>query len=264
MIRTSSTPLRTITLLTLLVVAFASETPAQVRVTIGAKAWLSSWNITFPQQSGVTITDFSEAILVGPFLSIRSGSWTTTLFYSTTGKPYDGKETSPGFHFISYDANRSLSRQDINAFVAYNLSPEINIFANLKYLSYRIKTAATSIYETQITVDQEAAGLGFGLGAQITVPFSGGSPLYSFISSGALFNTSKTEAAAIKVNGIAIPPTEGFQGGDSAAELFYFLDAGIGLRIPPTNLGMSFGIRVENGPETKTTIGPTANIFYSF
>jgi hypothetical protein len=52
-------------------------------------------------------------------------------------------------------------------------------------------------------------------------------------------------------------------GGGTVSEIVYFLDAGLGYRVPSTDLGFSVGLRVENGKTTKTILGPTASVFYS-
>jgi len=240
-----------------------SLTHAQVRMTGGVKGWYATWNIPITQDLGVSLTDYSASFMAGPYLSIRAGAFAITGQYSNSITTFDMTTKSNGLFITAYDGNRKLSRQDVNLFVNYSIAPEVSVFANLKLLSYRQREAITSIYEVNITSDQKYSGTGFGAGLQVTIPFSGASPMYSFISSGAVLNNFTTEPAVFTRNGAPLSLETGTTS-ETESELLYFLDAGLGYRFLPSNLGGALGIRVENGKDTKTAIGPTMNLYYTF
>jgi hypothetical protein len=235
---------------------------AQFRATIGTKAWYTTWNIPLRQSQGIELSNLTPALLAGPYLNLRYGKVAATFMYSTALVTYHGTERSDGmFYDYAFDGNIHVDRQDINVYLNYTVTPEITLFANVKLLTYTMREAVTTIYEHQLLFTQDFNGTGFGLGAQFTVPFSGSSPLYSFMSTGAFTNTVKQEKMTLVLDKTPVPLE---QKTDSNTELLYFLDAGLGLRIPDTKLGVAIGLRVENGVDTKTAIGPTANVFYTF
>jgi hypothetical protein len=234
-------------------IVLSQRSAAQLFVTAGAKAWYANWNIQIDKSEGVDQSDYSAALLTGPYLSIRYDKFIITGSYQKSVVTFDATAHNPGLFFIGFNANRTLNREDINVFLNYVVAPEVSFFFNYKQLTYSLYDAITYINTNKETSKVKFAGTGLGLGMQITVPFSGGSPLYSFMSTGAISNTLKQ--------------TEGVPEGEtpsSATELMYFLDAGLGYRFLPTNFGGALGIRVENGKTTKTIIGPTANFFYTF
>lgn len=234
---------------------------AQFRATIGAKAWYTTWSLPLVTP-GVESSNLTPALLAGPYLSLRYGKVAATVVYSTAVVTYTGSEHSDGMFFdYAFDGNVHLDRQDVNVFLNYSVTAEISLFANVKLLQYSLREARTTIYGNRIFYDQKFSGTGFGLGAQFTTAFGSGSPLYSFMSTGVFTNTIKAGEVTATFNGI---PVAVDQGSDSNTELLYFLDAGLGMRIPETKLGVTFGLRVENGVDTKTAIGPTANVFYTF
>ena len=149
----------------------------------------------------------------------------------------------------------------MNIFLNYSIASEVSIFANLKLLSYSNREALATITADHFLYRRDYSGTAYGLGAQFTLPFGGESPLYTFMSIGAFSNSSKRTSYTLAINGGS--PVDVDEAPDSGSELLYFLDAGLGLRIPDTRLGGAIGLRVENGSTTKTAIGPTLNLFYT-
>ncbi|MBL0176587.1 MAG: hypothetical protein IPP94_15205 [Ignavibacteria bacterium] len=266
-IRVSSSALRSHAVVAALVGIVFLASPvhradAQFRATIGTKAWYTTWNIPLRQSQGIELSNLTPALLAGPYLNLRFGKVAATVMYSTALVTYHGTERSDGmFYDFAFDGKIHVDRQDINVFLNYTVTPEVTVFANVKLLSYTMREAVATIYEHQLLFTQDFNGTGFGLGAQFTVPFSGSSPLYSFMSTGAFTNTVKQENMTLELDKVPVPLE---QEADSNTELLYFLDAGLGMRFPDTKLGVAIGLRVENGVDTKTAIGPTANIFYTF
>lgn len=220
---------------------------SQVRFTVGAKAWLATWNIPIQSLPGTEQSDYSNAILLGPYLSFRAGKFAATASYSKSAKTFEATAKNAGVYYVGFNGNRVLTREDINVFVNYSVMPEISLFLNLKLLKYNMKDALTYINTANGKFEQKFNGTGFGGGVQITVPFTGNSPLYSFISTGAVLNSFKSD-----------------QSSETGSELLYFFDGGVGYRFLPTMVGAALGLRVENGKDTRTIIGPTTNIFYTF
>ena len=196
--------------------------------------------------AGADQSDYSSAILAGPFLGVRTGKWSFTASYARTVTTFDATTRSPGYLTIGYNANRKLSREDINVFASYALIPELSLFSNLKILNYKLRDAVTYINRENADFETSVSGIGLGLGVQIAAPFSDGSPLYTFTSIGAVLNAFKAK------------PTN-----ETGSELVYFLDGGLGFRFLPTMLTATLGIRVENGKDSKTIIGPTGNLFFT-
>lgn len=227
------------------------ETSAQVRATIGAKAWYATWSLPIQKLEGTEQSEFSSAFMAGPYFSVRVQMFSASVTYSKTLKTFDATSKNPGFIEYGFSGNRAVSREDINVFLSYNVAPEVAIFGNLKLLKYDVKDAMTFMTGANARYQISLKGTGFGLGAQITVPFSGGSPLYSYINTGAVLNSFKSTETGVTSE-------------DSGSELVYFLDGGLGMRFLPSMFGAAIGLRVESGKDTKTIIGPTMNMFYTF
>ena len=224
------------------------SSPAQTRVSFGAKVWYATWNLDISLvPTGTISSDYSAAVLAGPYISVRSGKISGTLSYSTTSKTFDADLKNDGKYYVGFNMNRVLSRDDINAFLNYSVMPEISLFLNVKYLKYKILDAYTYINKSEFRFTQSVDVIGVGGGVQISVPFTGGSPFYSFLSTGAVANSFKD-------------PTSG----ETGTELLYFVDSGLGYRFLPSNFGIAVGLRVENGKDTKAIVGPTGNIYYTF
>ena len=256
--------LRSIVLMALVAATASPLAHAQFRLTAGVKAWYTTWNIPVQQTPGIAMTDMTSALLAGPYLNFRLGKVAATVMYSTSLVKYQMTETSDGTQsVIASEGNLQLDRQDINVFFNYSISPEVSLFANLKLLSYSNREALATITEQRFLYRRDYSGTGLGLGAQFTVPFSGESPLYSFLSAGAYSNSSKRTSFTLSINEGAATDVIG-EADETGSELLYFLDAGLGMRIPASRLGATIGLRVENGSVTKTAIGPTANLFYTF
>ncbi len=234
----------------------------QVRVTAGAKGWYASWNLPIEKLPGTDQSDFSSAILTGPYLSFRISQFAATFSYSTSVKTFDATASNPGIYFYGFNGNRKLNREDINVFVNYSLIPEISVFANLKLLTYKVEDALTYINNSQRQDHTKISGTGIGLGIQVATSFGGGSPLYTFFSTGIVSNSFQVKEYTIKINEQIIPDVS--YDSPPGSELLYFFDGGLGYRFLPSNLGAALGLRVENGKDTKTIIGPTANLFYTF
>jgi hypothetical protein len=258
---------RTVRATAIIALGLAAASPAsqaQFRLTAGVKAWYTTWNIPVQQTPGIAMTDMSPALLAGPYLNFRFGKVSATFMYSTSLVTYEMTEKSDGTQSVlAYEGHMHLDRQDINVFLNYSIAPEVTLFANLKLLSYSNREALATILDRHYLYRKDYRGTGFGLGAQFTVPFSGESPLYTFLSAGAYANDSKRTSFTLSIDeGAAMDVTD--MPSEDGSELLYFLDAGLGMRIPASHVGAAIGLRVENGSVTKTAIGPTANLFYTF
>jgi hypothetical protein len=196
---------------------------------------------------GTIQSDYSPAFMAGPYVSLRVEKFTLTGSYSATMKHFDATTRNPGLYAIGFNANRVLTREDINIFVNYNIIPEISLFVNAKFLKYRAKDAYTDIGRNNFTDEQNVSSTGYGFGTQITTPFSGSIPLYSYLSIGAVWNNYTNKERSY-----------------TGTERVYIVDGGLGYRFLPTNIGATLGLRVEDAKEDKTIIGPTASVFVWF
>ena len=253
-------------LLASLLIVFTVQSQGQVRVTAGVKGWYATWNIPIATDLGAEQSSYSPALLFGPYISFRFQQLSLTAMYSGSVAHFEAEAKNPGVYVLGYNGNRIVSRKDINFFANYSVTPELTFFANLKLLTYTSNDALTYIVSFKSRVNQKFDGTGFGLGAQITVPFSGGSPFYTFMSTGLVSNSYKSDnsnTTYLDMMNMVLEEhveAENF----SESEMLYFLDAGIGMRFLPSSLGGAIGIRVENASYTKTIIGPTINLFYTF
>ncbi len=229
----------------LFIKSFKSQ--AQVRVTVGAKTWYTTWNIPIEHVEGEFQSNFSWAVLVGPYINIRFGKFGTTLSYSNTVKAFYSTSRNPGYIYYGLNQNWDVSREDINLFFNYTIISELTMFANMKLMKYHSYSKGTYIDSSQWKFEEHFTVTGFGGGVQIAVPFSGDSPFYTFSSIGVVYNSSKSNMRS-----------------GETTELLFILDSGVGYRIMPTSFGVTFGIRVEGGAQTDVIIGPVANIFYTF
>jgi hypothetical protein len=247
----------------LLALALLASVPAiaQLRVTAGAKAWYAAWNIPIPYEQGVEQSAFDPAFMLGPYLSLRYGHVSLTGMYSTSLLHFEATAKNPGSWVMGFNGVRRVSRQDINLFLNYAISNEFTAFLNYKRLDYTFNDAMTYITGMQARSTQKFAGTGFGAGVQVTVPFGGGSPLYSFMSLGAVANSYKSDEATVTIVGYQPVTQKVDYKGD---ELLYFVDAGVGMRFMQTPFGGALGIRVENAKDTRAIFGPTMNLFYTF
>lgn len=237
------------------------QSQAQFRVTAGVKGWYATWNIPIDAEQGVEQSSYSPAFMAGPYLSIRIRDFSVTGTYSTSVAHFETTAKNPGVYVLGFNGTRIVSRQDINLFLNYSISPEVTLFFNYKRLDYTMNEALAYITGLQARTKQKFEGTGYGLGLQITVPFSGGSPLYSFMSMGAVANSFVSKDAIITFVGYG---TQTIPQEDEGSEVLFFLDAGLGMRFLPSAFGGSLGIRVENAQDTKTIFGPVVNLFYTF
>ena len=73
------------------------NSPAQTRVSFGAKVWYATWNLDISLvPTGTISSDYSAAVLAGPYISVRSGKISGTLSYSTTSKTFDADLKNDG------------------------------------------------------------------------------------------------------------------------------------------------------------------------
>lgn len=250
-------------LLLILAAAAAPRLDAQLRVTGGVKGWAPTWNLTYDLAEGVTQSDYSAAIVLGPYLSIRYKNVSVTGYYTASLRHFEATAENPGRSSFGFNGNRAVSRQDINLLLNYHITSEFALFGTVKLLRYETNDALSYINGMFVRMHQTFASTGFGGGVHIGMPFSGNSPFYSFLSAGVLANNLKPEDVQWKYTYGALQWQESTDGGGTVSELVYFLDAGLGYRVPATDLGFSAGLRVENGRSTKTILGPTASVFYS-
>ena len=219
---------------------------SQTRVTVGMKSWYAKWNIPFEQVEGGGQSEYSFAFLAGPFLQLRIGNLSGTLMFMRTTIPYQATMNNPGLFDYGYNANVNTTRQDFNLYLNYSVIPELTIFLNGKMMLYKTMMRWRWIDGNKGSSDELLTVAGIGSGVQISIPFSGGSNFYSFISTGGLYN--------VKISDKNVP---------TLTELLYFLDSGIGYRFAPSAFGVSFGIRAEAGYYTDVIMGPAANLFYT-
>ncbi len=220
---------------------------AQVHVFAGLKSWYASWDVQIQADPGTIQSDYSPAFMAGPYVSLRLENFTLTGSYSATMKHFDAETRNAGLYAIGFNANRVLTREDINVFLNYNILPEISLFLNAKFLKYRAKDAFTDIGRNNFTDEQNVSSTGYGFGAQITTPFGGSIPFYSYISISTVWNNYTNKERNY-----------------SGTERVSIVDGGLGYRILSANIGATLGLRVEDAKEDKTIIGPTASVFAWF
>jgi len=216
---------------------------SQTRLYGGVKGWYATWDLRIDRLEGVEQTDYSAALMAGPYVTLRLGDFTLSGSLSATVKHFEAQSRNPGFYYVGFNGNRILQRTDINFVAAYSISPEVGLFGTVKVLRYELKDATTYINGTTEREETVITATGFGGGAQVTVPFRDRSPFYAFTSIGAVANTFSAE---------------------EDDELLYFLESGMGLLVPGSGLALTLGIRGENGSNLKTTIGPMMTVFYRF
>jgi hypothetical protein len=234
-------------LLVLLTLCSTFPAAAQARFTVGGKAWYAKWPIAVYGGEGGAATDLSFALLAGPYANIRFDRFGGTVMYMRTTLPFSASFRNPGFLDYGNNMNMNVVREDFNLFLNYAVTPDLGLFVNGKLMRYRTMTrwrfidTRTAEYNEQLTVT------GLGGGVQVTLPFSGQSKFYAFISTGAVYNVETSDRDT---------PTR--------TELLYFLDSGFGYRFVPSMFGVTFGIRAEAGYETNVIMGPVLNAFYTF
>jgi hypothetical protein len=259
-------------LLSVLFIGLALPASAQWRVTAGVKAWAPTWNLTIARESGVEQSDYSPALMTGPYVMLRYSDVSLTGYYTASLRHFEATAVNPGSYTMGFAGTRLVSRQDVNLLLQYAVTPEFSLFGTAKFLTYELHDALSYINGMQGKFRQTFRGTGFGGGVNIGMPFSGRSRFYAFLSAGALANAYRSDdAVATLIYGgqsVEVPVANGGAGNgagsDTGSELLYFLDAGVGYLIPGSNAGISAGLRVENGKSTKTILGPTLSLFYSF
>jgi hypothetical protein len=234
---------------------------AQVRFTAGVKSWYATWNIPIPAEPGVEQASYGPAFMMGPYANLRYRQFSITAMYSTSLAHFTTDARNPGVFILGFNGNRVVSRSDINVFLNYSISPEVTLFANVKRLDYTQNEAISYITGLRGRTNQKFNGTGYGLGAQVTVPFTGNSPLYSFVSVGAVANSYESKEATVTFEGLGTYTVPQEFTGD---EILYFIDAGVGMRFTPGGFGAALGIRAENAKDTRAIFGPTFNLFYTF
>ncbi len=231
----------------------AQKSPA-VRFTVGAKGWMASWNLIQDQTSftgeyagdGTPIYGkwkaLSWGLMAGPYVTMSVGAFSTTISYAATLSTFDTEYslvTQDGTPFVD-QSNRpivapvNVKRQDVNLVAVYRFVPEFGLFVNGKLLLY---SYSASLFGQNILDNSSTAfTLGGGIASSYVFPETGGLAAYGYL--GALYNTNT----------------------NFDNEVIILVDAGLAYRY------VALGFRLEAGKDTgsKTTLGPTLSIYYTF
>jgi hypothetical protein len=236
---------------------------AQWTVTAGVKGWAPTWDLTINRDLGVEQSDYSSAVLLGPSLTVRYGRVSLAGSYAQTLRHFEATAGNAGLYSSGFNGTRWTSRRDVNILLNFPVPPEFAVFGTVKLLHYEVHDALTYINGMFGRMGQTYSGTGIGGGVNVGIPFSGRNPFYAFMSSGVLSNnlTSDDQEWILVYNGQE--SRQKVPVGETLSELVYFLDAGLGLRVPATNLGVSTGVRVETATNTKTIVGPTLSVYYA-
>jgi len=232
---------------------YAQKAPA-VRFTVGAKGWLASWNLIEAKTSftgeyagdGTPIYEKVKALswgfMAGPYATLSVSNFSTTLSYAAALATFDSEYSlvAPDGSPLVDQSNRpivapfSVKRQDINLVALYRFIPEFGLFINGKLLLYSY--SASLFGQKILDTSKTAFTIGGGIVGSYVFPETGGLAVYGYL--GALYNTDK----------------------DFDNEILLLVDAGLAYRY------IALGFRLESGKETgsKTTLGPTLSIFYTF
>src|SRR5512143_73816 len=91
--------------------------PAQVHVFAGLKSWYATWDVQIQADPGTIQSEYSPAFMAGPYVSLRLEKFTLTGSYSSTMKHFGAETRNAGLYAIGFNANRVLTREDINFFL---------------------------------------------------------------------------------------------------------------------------------------------------
>lgn len=230
----------------------AQKSPA-VRFTIGAKGWLASWNLIKDQTSftgeyagdGTPIYEkwkaLSWGLMAGPYVTLSVGNFSTTISYAAalatfnTEYSWVADDGSPLYYNNQAIVSpTSVKRQDVNLVAVYRFVPEFGLFVNGKLLLY---SYSASLFGQNILDNSSTAfTIGGGIVSSYVFPETGGLAVYGYL--GALYNTNT----------------------DFDNEVVFLVDAGLAYRY------VALGFRLEAGKDTgsRTTLGPTLSIYYTF
>jgi hypothetical protein len=234
---------------------FAQQSPP-IRITLGAKGWLANWNLLSDEKflTGEyaqgsqgesvpiygTFKPLSWGFMAGPYGTISMGSFSATISYAaalaTFNTEYrevadDGTPVTIYGQPIVVPVN--VKREDINIVATYRFVPEFGLFVNGKFLLF---SYSASFMDTKIDDSQKPFTIGGGIVSSYSFPQTNGLTVFGYL--GALYNTDK----------------------DFDNEVTFLLDAGLAYRY------VALGFRLEAGKDTgsKTTLGPTLSLFYTF